>query len=113
MSTISNCWLLKKDLGELDLCAVAKMTSVESLRRREVYDECYVVFMTFVIRSHDRLCNYDVLCWALPLLKSRQTLSINILQLSKLFMQTLSNVLYSIPAITANKARDVEVDSIW
>lgn len=44
-------------------------------------------FMTFVIRSHDRLCNYDVLCWALPLLKSWQTLSINILQLSELFMQ--------------------------
>lgn len=44
-------------------------------------------FMTFVIRSHDRLSNYDVLCWALPLLKSWQTLSINILQLSELFRQ--------------------------
>lgn len=40
------------------------MISVESLRCRELYDGCYVVFMAFVIRSHDRLRNYDVLCGA-------------------------------------------------
>lgn len=38
------------------------MISVESLLCRELYDGCYVVFMTFVIRSHDRHRNYDVLC---------------------------------------------------
>lgn len=38
------------------------MISVESLLCRELYDGCYVVFMAFVIRSHDRHCNYDVLC---------------------------------------------------
>lgn len=38
------------------------MISVESLLCRGLYDGCYVVFMTFVIRSHDRHCNYDVLC---------------------------------------------------
>lgn len=38
------------------------MISVESWRCRELYDGCYVAFMTFVIRSHDRRCNYDVLC---------------------------------------------------
>lgn len=38
------------------------MISVESLLCQELYDGCYVVFMTFVIRSHDRQRNYDVLC---------------------------------------------------
>lgn len=38
------------------------MISVESLQCRELYDGCYVVFMAFLIRSHDRQCNYDVLC---------------------------------------------------
>lgn len=45
------------------------MISVESLLCRELYDGCYVVFMTFVIRSHDRHCNYDVLCRSLALLE--------------------------------------------
>lgn len=40
----------------------SRMISVESQRCQELYDGCYVVFMTFVIRSHDRHCNYDVLC---------------------------------------------------
>lgn len=38
------------------------MISVESLLHRELYDGCSVVFMTFVIRGHDRHCNYDALC---------------------------------------------------
>lgn len=38
------------------------MISFESLRRRELYDGCNVVFMAIVIRSHGGLCNYDVLC---------------------------------------------------
>lgn len=36
--------LLEKDSGKSDLPPVAKMISIESLLRREVYDECYVVF---------------------------------------------------------------------
>lgn len=44
------------------LQAGSRMISFESLQRRELYDGCNVVFMAIVIRSHDGLCNYDVLC---------------------------------------------------
>lgn len=67
--TVWNCGLWDKDSGISELTGYSRVISVESLLLWELYDGCYVVFMTFVIRTQDRLCNYDVLCRALALLK--------------------------------------------